>query len=161
MLKTGDSDSGMFAQYLAAVRSTAGFPLPPNRGHLFRRRQGVLNATDGDYRSRFRNDWPQRLHADTPEPIAPPVSPQQLAQMRDDFRRTDRDARVGLVAAVLASDNLASVDNVPVKDFTIGDIITFLDSNNKTLTFGKVEAIKTQFIGGPLRQPRPPWPRPG
>jgi hypothetical protein len=76
-----------------------------------------------------------------PEPIAPPVSPEQLTQMRDEYRRTDADARVGIVTAVLASNNLASVGEVPVKDFTIGDIISFVDSNGKVVTMGTVEAI--------------------
>ncbi len=75
------------------------------------------------------------------EPIAPPVSPEQLAQMRDEYRRTDADARVGVVTAVLASNNLASVGEVPVKDFTVGDIISFVDSNGKVVTMGTVEAI--------------------
>jgi hypothetical protein len=75
------------------------------------------------------------------QPIAPPVTPEQLQQMRDEYRRTDRAARVGLVMAVLPSANLASVGDVPVKDFTVGDIITFVDSNGKTLTMGTVEAI--------------------
>lgn len=78
--------------------------------------------------------------------IAPPVSPEQLAQMRDDYRRTDRNARVGIVTAVLASANLASVGEVPVKDFTIGDIITFIDSNGKSLTLGHVEAINKNSL---------------
>src|SRR5271154_2988734 len=81
-----------------------------------------------------------------PEPIAPPVSPEQLAQMRDEYRRTDADARVGLVTAVLASDTLASVGEVPVKDFTVGDIISFVDSNGKVVTMGTVEAINRHSL---------------
>jgi hypothetical protein len=82
----------------------------------------------------------------SPEPIAPPVSPEQLTQMRDTYRRTDPEARVGVVTAVLAGSNLASVGGVPVKDFTVGDVITFLDSNGKTLTMGLVEAINKNTL---------------
>jgi hypothetical protein len=78
--------------------------------------------------------------------IAPPVTPEQLAQMRDNYRRTDSDARVGLVTAVLPSSSLAAVGSVPAKDFTIGDIITFVDSNGKVLTMGKVEAINQNSL---------------
>ena len=94
------------------------------------------------------------------ESIAPPVSPEQLAQMRDQFRRDDREARVGLVTAVLPSANLAAVGSIPVKDFTVGDIITFIDSNGKTLTLGNVEAINRNSItvryANPARHGRAP-----
>jgi hypothetical protein len=82
----------------------------------------------------------------SPDPIAPPATPEQINQLRDTYRRTDREARVGVVTAVLTSSNLASVGSVPVKDFTIGDVITFLDSNGKTLTMGLVEAVKQNTL---------------
>ncbi len=74
-------------------------------------------------------------------PPAPPVTPEQLTQLQQTYRNQRPDARVGEVTAVLSSSNLASVSDVPVKDFTEGDIITFLDSNGKVLTMGKVEAV--------------------
>jgi hypothetical protein len=89
------------------------------------------------------------------EPIAPPVSPEQLTQMRDQFRREDREARVGLVTAVLPNANLAAVGSVPVNDFTVGDIITFIDSNGKTLTLGNVEAINRNSITVRYSNPGP------
>ena len=73
--------------------------------------------------------------------LAPPVTPEQLAQLRENYRAQDADARVGQVTAVLPSSRLASVGGVPAADFSIGDIITFLDSNGKILAMGKVEAI--------------------
>ena len=81
-----------------------------------------------------------------PEPVAPPATPEQINQLRDTYRRTDPEARVGVVTAVLAGSNLASVGGVPVKDFTVGDVITFLDSNGKTLTMGLVEAINKNTL---------------
>ena len=80
------------------------------------------------------------------EPIAPPVSNGQLAQMRDEYRRTDSEARVGLVKSVLASDSLALVGEVPVKDFTIGDVISFVDSNGKVVALGTVEAVNRNSL---------------
>ena len=90
-----------------------------------------------------------------PEPIAPPVTSEQLAQMRDEYRRTDAEARVGLVTAVLASNNLASVGEVPVKDFTVGDIISFVDSNGKVVTMGTVEAINRNSLTVRYANPGP------
>jgi hypothetical protein len=75
--------------------------------------------------------------------------------MRDEYRRTDPDARVGLVTAVLAADNLASVSDVPVKDFSVGDIITFVDTNGKTLTMGTVEAISHNTLTVKYSNPGP------
>jgi hypothetical protein len=94
------------------------------------------------------------------ESIAPPVSTGQLAQMRDEYRRTDPEARVGLVKSVLASDRLALVSEVPVKDFTVGDIISFVDSNGKVVTMGTVEAVNrnslTVHYANPGPHGRPP-----
>jgi hypothetical protein len=78
--------------------------------------------------------------------MAPPVSPGQLSEMRDEFRRSDPDARVGEVTAVLPNSNLAAVGGVNPKDFLVGDIITFLDSNRKFLTMGKVEAVNRNSL---------------
>jgi hypothetical protein len=74
-------------------------------------------------------------------PPAPPITPEQLTQLQQTYRSQDPDARVGEVTAVLSSSSLASVSDVPLKDFTEGDVITFLDSNGKILTMGKVEAV--------------------
>ncbi len=74
-------------------------------------------------------------------PPTPPITPEQLTQLQQTYRSQDSDARVGEVTAVLSSSSLASVSDVPLKDFTEGDVITFLDSNGKILTMGKVEAV--------------------
>jgi hypothetical protein len=83
---------------------------------------------------------------DTSLPPAPPVSAAQLAIIRDQYRRTDAEARVGVVTAVLPSANLASVGSIPAKDFSVGDVISFIDSNQAVLTLGHVEAINSNSI---------------
>ena len=80
------------------------------------------------------------------ESVAPPVTDAQLANLREVYRQAYPASHVGVVTAVLDSDNLASVAKVPVKDFTVGDIITFMDSNGKTLTMGKVEAVNADNL---------------
>jgi hypothetical protein len=79
-------------------------------------------------------------------PPAPPVSAVQLAVIRDQYRRTDAEARVGVVTAVLPSAHLASVGSIPARDFSIGDVVTFIDSNQALLTMGHVEAINSNSI---------------
>jgi hypothetical protein len=81
-----------------------------------------------------------------PEPIAPPVTDAQLQNLRSTYRQQDATARVGVVTAVLESEHLASVGKVPTRDFTEGDIITFMDSNGKVLTLGKVEAVNADNL---------------
>jgi hypothetical protein len=93
--------------------------------------------------------------SNAPEPITPPVTSEQLRQMRDEYRRSDSEARVGLVTSVLASANLASVGEVPVKDFTVGDIISFVDSNGKVVTMGTVEAISHNSLTVRYANPGP------
>ncbi|MGD0462284.1 MAG: hypothetical protein ABSB74_07325 [Tepidisphaeraceae bacterium] len=79
-------------------------------------------------------------------PPAPPVTVAQLTAIRDQYRKTDPEARVGVVTAVLPSAHLASVGSIPVQDFTVGDVVTFIDSNQATLTMGHVDAVNPNSI---------------
>ena len=90
-----------------------------------------------------------------PEPIAPPVTAWQLAQLRESYRKTDPEARVGRVTEVLTSANLAAVRDVPVGDFTLGDVITFMDSNGKVLVLGTVEVINANSLTVKYEKPDP------
>jgi hypothetical protein len=91
----------------------------------------------------------------TSEPLAPPVTPSQLAQLRETYHKTDPEARVGVVTSVLPSSNLAAVGSVPVADFTPGDIITFMDSNGKVLVLGTVEAVNANSLTVKYEKPDP------
>jgi hypothetical protein len=77
---------------------------------------------------------------------APPPTPQQLEEMRNTFGRGHPDVRVGEVIAVLPSSHLAQVADVPLKDFTVGDIISFIDSSDNTVAMGRVEAVKPDSL---------------
>jgi len=79
-------------------------------------------------------------------PPAPPASAAQVAYIRDQYRKTDAEARVGVVTAVLPGAHLASVGSIPAKDFTVGDVVTFIDSNQAVLTMGHVEAVGANSI---------------
>jgi hypothetical protein len=79
-------------------------------------------------------------------PPAPPVTAAQLAAIRDQYRQSDPEARVGVVTAVLPSANLASVGSLPAQDFTVGDVVSFIDSNQAVLTMGHVETINKSSI---------------
>jgi len=77
---------------------------------------------------------------------APPVSESQFITIRQQYMASDPMARVGLVIDVLPDAHLASVGSVPTKDFHEGDVITFIDSNQATLTMGHVETIDPKFL---------------
>jgi hypothetical protein len=79
-------------------------------------------------------------------PPAPPVTAAQLAVIRDQYRRTDAEARVGVVTAVLPGAQLASVGSIPTRDFSVGDVVSFIDSNQALLTMGHVETINQNSI---------------
>jgi hypothetical protein len=78
--------------------------------------------------------------------VAPPVTSAQLAVIRDQYRRMDPEARVGVVTAVLPSSHLASVGSIPAKDFSVGDVVSFIDSNQVLLTMGHVETVTQSSI---------------
>jgi hypothetical protein len=70
-----------------------------------------------------------------------PVSQDQFIAARNEYQKQNPDARVGLVTAVLPDDHLASVGSVPVKDFAVGDIVSFIDAYGNIVATGQVEAI--------------------
>jgi hypothetical protein len=69
------------------------------------------------------------------------VSQDQLNLLRSDYQRKNPDARVGLVTAVLTHERLASVGSIPVKDFSVGDVVSFIDPSGDIIATGQVEAI--------------------
>jgi hypothetical protein len=75
--------------------------------------------------------------ADT-QPVAAAYS---LDTARESLKRGNPNAEVGSVVAVLAEANFASVADIPVNDFHVGDTITFLDDSLNNLTLGVVENI--------------------
>lgn len=75
-----------------------------------------------------------------------PVDQQQFEATRADYQKHNPDARVGLVTAVLADEHLASVGSVNVKDFSVGDIISFIDADGDIIATGQVEAINNNRL---------------
>jgi hypothetical protein len=75
----------------------------------------------------------------------------------------DPTVRVGLVTAVMAEGRLAEVREVDTREFWINDAVTFIDTEQKPLTNGRVvyitpEAVHVRYenprTGGPGREPR-------
>jgi hypothetical protein len=77
------------------------------------------------------------------QPLAPtaPVTPDQLASIRASYQKLDPAARVGRVIAILPADHLAAVGDINLQGFRDGDAITFVDTQQRILTTGKVVAI--------------------
>jgi hypothetical protein len=88
-------------------------------------------------------------------PPAPPVTQAQLDQTRAEFQQSHPDARVGIVTDVLPDSHLASVGSVNIADFSVGDIVTFLDSNRQTLTLGTVERVNPDTVTVRFSDPLP------
>lgn len=82
-------------------------------------------------------------------PKAPPAGPQlpppadaQLVQdLRQSYQRIHPGTRVGLVTAVAEDVTLAAVGDIDLKSFRYGDILTFIDSNEKPVANGTVVNI--------------------
>jgi len=83
-----------------------------------------------------------------------------LARVRNDLQRMDPTALVGQVDEVQPDKNTASIGNIPTADIKEGDIVTFLDGNQKALTTGKVIRVLPESLHvryeAPLTNGRPP-----
>jgi hypothetical protein len=85
--------------------------------------------------------------ATAPQPTPPPqtshpVTLQQLTALRDAHRSTP-DFRVGLVKAVLPENSTVALGDVGVNDFSVGDVISIVDSEQRTVAMGNVDSIDT------------------
>ena len=76
----------------------------------------------------------------------PPPSAQDAAAVRERFMRTNPQARVGIVAAVSPELHMVAVGDVPLQDFAIGDVITFIDPAEKPFNTGTVVNASSQYL---------------
>ncbi len=60
------------------------------------------------------------------------------AAIRERYRRVDPRSRLGIVTAVKRDANLAAVGDIPIQDFGIGDVMTFIDTSERPLVSGTV-----------------------
>jgi hypothetical protein len=84
---------------------------------------------------------PKGPPATMPVATQPVVTTYTLETARDVLKRGNSNAEVGSVVAVLPEANFASVADVPVENYHIGDAITFVDNSLNDLTLGVVENI--------------------
>lgn len=97
--------------------------------------------------------------APKPQPVIT-ADENTIIRVRDALQRMDPTALVGQVNEVQPDKNTASVGNIATADFKEGDIVTFLDGNQKSLTTGKVirvlpDALHVRY-DAPLADGRPP-----
>jgi hypothetical protein len=76
----------------------------------------------------------------------PPPSAQDAAAVRERFLRANPQARVGIVAAVAPKTHLAAVGDVPLQDFAIGDVVTFIDAEEHPFNTGTVVNASSQYL---------------
>jgi hypothetical protein len=61
-----------------------------------------------------------------------------VAAIRARYQATNPRNRVGVVVATMADANLAAVGDIPVQDFAMGDILTFIDAREEPIATGRV-----------------------
>ncbi|MGB7159732.1 MAG: hypothetical protein WBD40_16815 [Tepidisphaeraceae bacterium] len=66
------------------------------------------------------------------------ASPQLTASIRERYQRANPKNLVGVVIAVKGDANLAAVGDVPVQEFGIGDVLTFIDTAEQPIATGSV-----------------------
>jgi hypothetical protein len=69
-----------------------------------------------------------------------------VAEMRETFKKTAPNVRVGVVSAVLNDQPLAMVAEFPTDKLRVGDIITFVDANEEAVAHGYVIEILDKKI---------------
>src|SRR5262245_39909193 len=80
------------------------------------------------------------------KPKRPPAgydaaTPQTLAALRTAYSHAYPDSRVGPVIGALPKDRLVAVGEVNPNDFRTGEIVTFIDSQQRVLTTGTIVRI--------------------
>jgi hypothetical protein len=65
-------------------------------------------------------------------------SEQDVASIRARYQRMNPDNRVGVVTAVLPQSKLAAIGDLPLQDFAIGDVLTFIDAREQPFNTGVV-----------------------
>jgi len=76
---------------------------------------------------------------------APPPTPLkdwEFSSIKNSYLKASPQLKIGMVTAVLPSEHLAAVGKVNVKDFVVGDVLSFVDSNGTSITLGKIEGIE-------------------
>lgn len=76
-----------------------------------------------------------------PEPTEsalPPVADIDAATVRERYMQLNPGNRVGVVTAVREQSNLAAVEDIPLQDFGIGDVLVFVDSREQPFNSGRV-----------------------
>ena len=73
----------------------------------------------------------------TPAP-PPPPSADQVAEIRESFRKVNPSVKIGVVSAVLTDVPYAMVSDMSSEGLQAGDIVSFVDSTQATIAHGKV-----------------------
>lgn len=75
-----------------------------------------------------------------------PLTDDQFAQIRDQYRQQDPDARVGRVQTVDAKNGTITVGDVTPEDFSTGDIVSVVDSGGDILANGTVQSLDNGML---------------
>jgi len=73
--------------------------------------------------------------------MPPPADAQVVQQLRESYQRIHPGTRVGLVTAVAPDVTLAAVQDIDLKSFKKGDILTLIDSQEQPVANGTVVNI--------------------
>lgn len=73
---------------------------------------------------------------------AAPATPQQLEAIRAELATKRPGTLAGPIVAVLPEDSLVAASDVPTDLFFIDDLVSIIDSEQNTLAFGHVRAIR-------------------
>jgi hypothetical protein len=76
-----------------------------------------------------------------PVPAPQPPTAQQVAEMRETYKKTAPNVRVGVVSAVVADEQMAMVADFPTDKLRAGEIISFVDANDQAVAHGEIVQV--------------------
>ena len=89
------------------------------------------------------------------KPPSTPASAEQVTMIRESFKSQNPNVQVGVVADVLAAENLAAVEEVDLTFFHVGDTVCFIDRNTDPLVCGKVVRVSDTQVHVKYEKPQP------
>src|SRR5690348_11149231 len=82
-----------------------------------------------------------------PQPAEPPpANSAQVSALREQLKRTDPNAQVGQVRAVMPQNKLLAIDDVPVQDFPAGQAVVIADGKLNTVARGVVDNVEGRIV---------------
>jgi len=77
-----------------------------------------------------------------PAPPPAPLTEWDFAAIKNSYLKANPQLKIGMVTAVLPNAHLLAVGRINMRDYSVNDVVSIVDSAGTTITMGKIEAIE-------------------